>query len=236
MIDPKMAGICAAAAFLLSCILGLASHATLVIIIVRALIFAIVFFGLVSGIQYLYNRFLADAGSAAPFDADFGHTVDVSVGDDEAPPPPFNGASPLTGGSGSEEDPNDANLEELTEDTEEVGDIDDIDNFDMPDDGIEELEEIDDDAGGVLDQNTKGVYDKRGNGLSVNIGDFVPSLLGNNEEDPPLEKPKPTEFSMNVGTVEMSMAQKSGNNTDFGNIDGRKAAGAIQTILKKDEN
>ena len=84
MIDLRMSGIFAAAAFLLSFLLGLLSGAAITILLGRALIFAIVFFVISVLIKYLVTRFLPELlERAAPEDGFFttGTRVDITEGD-----------------------------------------------------------------------------------------------------------------------------------------------------------
>ena len=84
MIDLRIGGIFAAAAFLLSFLLGLFSGAAITILLGRALIFAIVFFVISGLVKYLVIRFLPELlERAVPADDGFftGTRVDITEGE-----------------------------------------------------------------------------------------------------------------------------------------------------------
>ena len=73
MLDLKFSGIFAVAAFVLSLLIGLVSRATMPMLIIRPLIFAVIFFALSAAIKILVSRFLpellegiADGDSSRP--------------------------------------------------------------------------------------------------------------------------------------------------------------------------
>jgi hypothetical protein len=80
----KTSGVIAAAVFMLSFILGLIGRANFPMILIRALVFAGLFFALVEAIYLLVARFLPDlvAGESGP-DASSGQRVDISLDDEE---------------------------------------------------------------------------------------------------------------------------------------------------------
>jgi hypothetical protein len=84
MFNPKISGIVAGAGFILSFVLGLATGARFPLLLIRACIFAAVFFAL-AGVGYgalqlyLPELFVRDSG-AAPV---LGGQVDISIGDEE---------------------------------------------------------------------------------------------------------------------------------------------------------
>jgi hypothetical protein len=90
MFNPKISGIAAGAGFILSFLLGLITGASFPLVLIRALIFAAVFFALVSAGYWAISRHLPDLidavsdtipakGEAA---SPLGAQVDISLGDD----------------------------------------------------------------------------------------------------------------------------------------------------------
>jgi hypothetical protein len=85
MFNPKLSGIFAGAGFILSLLVGLVAGAHFPLILIRAFIFAAVFFALASALYgaihlYLPDLFAGDSGNAPAL----GAQVDISVGDDDA--------------------------------------------------------------------------------------------------------------------------------------------------------
>jgi hypothetical protein len=82
MFNPKLSGIAAGIGFILSFLLGIITGAGLPLLLIRALIFAALFFVLVSigyGAISMYLPELLDNSVAEP---GFGSQVDISIGDD----------------------------------------------------------------------------------------------------------------------------------------------------------
>ena len=99
MRSAKYIGLFAACGFILSFVAGLFSHSTFLSILLKALIFAVVF-GLVgSGISFVYSKFLSD-GTGGDFQGDYtadsssapnaasvlGQNVDITIRDEELAP------------------------------------------------------------------------------------------------------------------------------------------------------
>jgi hypothetical protein len=87
MFNPKLSGICAGAGFILSFLVGLFSGALFPLLLIRALIFAAVFFALSSALYaaiqlYLPELLTGDSGDGPVL----GGQVDISVGDDAGAP------------------------------------------------------------------------------------------------------------------------------------------------------
>ncbi|GMO26920.1 MAG: hypothetical protein Ta2F_02510 [Termitinemataceae bacterium] len=248
MIDPKLAGIIAAGTFLLSFLLGLIGRSTFTVSLLRGLIFAVAFFGIAAGVQYVFKKFLlkdADSDSEEN-DADdlLGKNVDVDVGDDfsidlgpdDTDDIAFTDEQEELAAEGTDEAEQEAPPAETLTDDSYVEEFEDVDSFP-------------DSEGKGLDQNTKNVYDDTGGVITfpqkkddLDIGDFIPGLPGLDSSNSSYIKTsasssdsKGSEYDMDNGMVEMSMGKYSGNKLDF-EVDGKKAAGAIQTLLKKDDN
>jgi hypothetical protein len=84
MFNPRISGIFAGAGFILSFLVGLVTGAHFPLILIRALIFAAVFFALASAAYgaaqlYLPELFADDSGDSSPL----GGQVDISVGDED---------------------------------------------------------------------------------------------------------------------------------------------------------
>ncbi|GHT49651.1 hypothetical protein FACS1894102_4560 [Spirochaetia bacterium] len=251
MINPKLAGIVAGFAFALSFLLGVINKTSFGVSLLRALIFAIIFFGIAAGIELLYKKFLEPdiSGGTGGLGDDLGSNVDISLGDDLGA---ANGdaayfsiddidAPPANSG-----DANDAGELETLDGAEETGTV--LGTQGQPEnDGVAELEALDSaqeltelDEG--LDQNSKKVYHNIGSTISgkssgadsLNIGSFVPGLVAVDVAPRKAAVAAKTEYDMDSGTVEMSIAGNGDGEPDF-KVDGKKAAGAIQTLLSKDE-
>ncbi|GMO41358.1 MAG: hypothetical protein Ta2B_21180 [Termitinemataceae bacterium] len=257
MIDPKLAGIVAAVSFLLSFLLGIINQTTFTWSLLRALIFAVAFFGIAAGVEYLYKKFLLpdENGGIGDIDGDgYGSNVDISIGDDASGLSGssindlFNSGENVNGSGDVEElEPVDDDAELETLDSAEASDVEELQPLDAADDGsLEELESE------PLDQKAKYEYHNNGDIVSANnarddfdIGAFVPGLAGLDEISK-TSKQQPssqssgggltkTEYDMDSGTVEMTMEKRGGKELGF-DVDGKKAAGAIQTLLSKDED
>ena len=91
----KISGITAGVAFVLSLVLGLFSGAGIVILLIKALIFGVLFFALSCFIYWLVAQFLPELLSVSEDELGFpvsGSRVDISVGDT-----PIVGAFPMDG-------------------------------------------------------------------------------------------------------------------------------------------
>ena len=278
----RAGGILAAGAFLVSFILSLISGAPFLQIIIRALVFAALFFGIGFGLNYLVKNIFSGDMSALPAgDGQRGHIVDISVGD-EADGVESGGG--IEGGGDGGRRPAGVGPAFIVTggDIPDDGELDDIstlfDSSDKPsaapttsgskkypqagtDKAPSALEETLLDSGGLA-QNTDYSYNKVGsfvnsvgsesappkvvktgesNGVGTDFNEFIPGMPGvksvfpqgteaNLEDESSEEAGKIT-----VGTVEMSV-EKPKQEVDLGKYkDGKKMAGAIQTMLKKDK-
>jgi hypothetical protein len=82
MFNPKISGIAAGIGFLLSSLLGIITGASFPLLVIRALIFAVVFFGLVSAGYWAIDRFLPELMGSSGEAPALGARVDISVGDE----------------------------------------------------------------------------------------------------------------------------------------------------------
>ena len=98
MRSAKFIGLFAACGFILSFVSGLFSHSSILSILIKALIFAVVFGLLGLGISFIFNKFLSDGSggdfqsdysvdsSAAPQASALGQNVDITIQDEELKP------------------------------------------------------------------------------------------------------------------------------------------------------
>ena len=283
----RAGGILAAGAFLVSFILSLISGAPFLQIIIRALVFAALFFGIGFGLNYLVKNIFSGDMSALPAgDGQRGHIVDISVGDETDGVESGGGIE--GGGDGGRRPAGVGPAFIVTGgDIPDDGELDDIstlfDSSDKPsaapttsgskkypqagtDKAPSALEETLLDSGGLA-QNTDYSYNKVGSVVNPVGSESAPPKVANPLKDaeagapdggitdfngfipgmPGVESvfPKGTEGSprgesgggegkITVGTVEMSV-EKPKQEVDLGKYkDGKKMAGAIQTMLKKD--
>ncbi|MDR2490924.1 MAG: hypothetical protein LBD20_05925 [Spirochaetaceae bacterium] len=260
----RTGGILAAGAFIISFILGLISGAAFFLIMLRALVFAALFFGIGFGLNYLTKNMLSfsDTGSS-------GRIVDISVGDGMVM-------------QGSEASAGESALNGTGDATPDDGSIDDIsilfngedtaDAASATSDFMESTPNITDKAppisedtmldNGGLAQNGDYSYNKTGsiinpagsesappqvaktdeiNGVGTDFNNFIPGMPGVNSVFPQStgdnseDESGGGEGKITVGTVEMSV-EKPKQEVDLGKYkDGKKMAGAIQTMLKKDK-
>ena len=94
----KFIGLFAACGFILSFVSGLFSHSSILSVLLKALIFAVIFGILGFGISFIYGKFLSD-GSGGDFQGDYtvdsstpavsssvGQNVDITIQDEELRP------------------------------------------------------------------------------------------------------------------------------------------------------
>ena len=99
MRSAKYIGLFAACGFILSFVSGLFSHSSILSILLKALIFALVFGILGAGISLIYEKFLsdgnggeyqgeysADSSAASVSNSSLGHNVDITIQDEELAP------------------------------------------------------------------------------------------------------------------------------------------------------
>jgi hypothetical protein len=259
------AGISAGGAFLISLIFGLLGKAGFLISLVRALIFAGLFFVLVVGIYYIYDKFLQPADKITDDDTDdlLGQNVDYSVGDDvDRADNDSDIPDDILGLDYTLEDPADIPFEglELHEGT--------ADSIKSPAAGLTGIrspnavssEASDETASKGLEQIDSTGYSKnrdlaqpikaiapikaaasKNEDYDVDMDVFVPYEPADYGDGEPANifQSKHTvseDSSLRKGTVDMSVERKSGKKElNFDNIDGKQVAGAIQTLLRKDE-
>ncbi|GHV73839.1 hypothetical protein AGMMS49940_11410 [Spirochaetia bacterium] len=82
MFNPKISGIAAGAGFILSFLLGIIAGASFPLVLIRAFVFAALFFALVSAGYWAIGRYLPELLDAVPEKPTLGARVDISVGDD----------------------------------------------------------------------------------------------------------------------------------------------------------
>ncbi|GHU39987.1 hypothetical protein FACS1894190_06280 [Spirochaetia bacterium] len=220
MYNIKVTAIAAGGAFLLSILLGLIGHSGFLMAFLKALIFGGAFFGLILGICFLYNKFLIPQEDTKKTEgASVGSNLDLTVGDD-LPEDDF--------GDYFSTDQN----ESQSDDPDEPEELEELEAEDSP-----------------LDQNIKEDYNRGSvdvaspnaapsNEGMMDMGAFIPGIpgIGNDSDDEPDIPRAIPERRINDGTVEMSMGKRPEKTIDFGpDADGKKMAGAIQTLLKKDE-
>ena len=99
MRSAKYIGLFAACGFILSFVSGLFSHSSILSVLLKALIFAVIFGLLGFGISFIYSKFLSD-GSGGEFQSDYsadtssvpsagsalGNNVDITIQDEELAP------------------------------------------------------------------------------------------------------------------------------------------------------
>ena len=99
MRSTKSIGLFAACGFILSFVAGLFSHSSILSVLIKALIFAVVFGLLGLGISFIFNKFLSD-GSGGDFQGEYtadsspaasgastlGQNVDITLQDEELRP------------------------------------------------------------------------------------------------------------------------------------------------------
>jgi hypothetical protein len=259
-----LAGIVAGGAFLISFILGLCGRTPFIDTLLRALVFGASFFGIVAGIYFLYNKFLSPEATDKLENEDDGssvHGIDYSIGDDGTW---LNNTSNVEKEASEEilEISENSDLEtqekpvenQATDDFIETLEAGPQENYDIEAvntdaSGVEDIKNADsgDIAYEVLEQSNNKIYNENGDStLTQKVDDssnssfemdmtaFMPGIPGlerNEQEDSPLFTPNRTALSER--TVRLSVDSKSGK-SDF-DFDREKMAGAIQTLLKKDE-
>jgi cytoskeletal protein RodZ len=211
--DFKIAGATAGIAFILSFLIGLISGSTIGMIFIRALVFGIVFFVLGALISVLYQKALSDAqsGENPPLSVpESGVHVDLSVGEEE---------ESADDGAISDESQKNTVLKTQSE-------------------GLEQNNEIAYNPKGQDFAPAVPAEARADGGIDMDMGDFIPGMPGMERagaEAPAASVARPEL----LGTVEMSVGDKPQRDvqlSDFGkDADGKKIAGAIQTMLNKDE-
>ncbi len=234
MFDLKICAIAAAAAFLVSALLGLVGGVGAAALLVRALVLAAFFFGFAAGVQFLVARFLPELlnPSAAGEDADggddaprVGGRVDLSVGDDAE-------AGGFSFGGDAEADRRD------DEELEAVGGS----SSEAPPPGVAN-------SSPGLDQEVEGGYTVAGGSVARTeaVAARPPDLIGDVDVLPDLESLSDSfitpvnldsgaDGDSDAGTTPSRSAAGSGRSSSGGSadFDAKEMAMAIQTILKRD--
>jgi hypothetical protein len=250
--------IVAAAAFLISMSLGLASGARIGLIIVKAAVFTVVFFGLAVGIRSLFEDFLAGPNEENGNKQDAGRNQDAIVGQGadnrqdakagaeatsrgtnvsisaiEHPPPGSKGKA----SNKSDE----VQLDDINSVLKKLGEDNDSDIEELGEKFTAFKDETNDTTG--LEQNNKFSYNPVGGDKeSSDLSTFIPGFLGSTDfgQDESSLSSAPQARTPHVSkTVEVSVAKKPSRSielSDLGqDVDGKRVASAIQTLLKKDE-
>lgn len=246
MFNPMLAGIIAGGTFLVSFILGLVGRTPLLTAFFRALAFSGCFFGIVAVIYFLYNKFLLtdETDEEEPVDTSrIGQNIDYSLSDND------DWINSL----------DDIESEGMSEDVSKISGG----NVDKPQDilggaepgmeyaftGEEKIAALGEtpgvlaqsndngysvDGDSVLPQKNAGAFSE--GGYDMNMSAFIAGIPGVEDDGSPQGEAMSSSSGtmMNEGTVDMSVERRAGK-PDFGfDVDGKKMAGAIQTLLKKD--
>jgi hypothetical protein len=232
-----LAGTVAGGAFLVSFIIGVFGGGPLLGVFLRALVFSGCFFGLVAGIYFLYNKFLlpveTDEEEEPETAGQVGQNIDYFLGDDDD----------WLGSLDNAGEDNSKTIEGYTEEN-----------------GVAAIETnaftgelnpaVSEESAGVLAQSSDNGYSERGDSLlprkkagvfsddnySMDMSAFVSGMPGIEDDGAPRREAATSSpgSMMNEGTVDMSVERRSGK-PDLGfDVDGKKMAGAIQSLLKKD--
>jgi hypothetical protein len=221
-LNPKAAGIAAGGAFLVSLVLGAINASSFSLVFLRALGFGALFFFLGLAASFLFEQVLGLSlfdGPVAQGESDFDRSETargLGAGEGGA----LDAFPSLAGEGGAA-----GEAEEKTPSFEPVlGGVEHFDNT-----GYTKGEEGVAAAGAPRDSG--------GGGFSLDIGGFVPGMPGVGGDGAAGEGSAAGEYEM--GTVELSVKRKPGDKielSDLGdNVDGKKVAQAIQTMLRKDE-
>jgi hypothetical protein len=249
-----LTGIVAGGAFLVSFIISLCVRTPFLYAVLRSLCFAGVFFGIIAGIYFLYNKFLSPQATERFESEDngaSGHNVDYSVGDDDAWPKDAGGAKSMFGVDAPETSAGNRDEGDIYEPLDELEPANEdypylpgapIENISGGGSGIDH---------GVLEQNGNEGYDKNevsaltanasggsDRGYDTDMGAFIPGMVaaGDGERQKTgaaLYMPGPA--LANEGPVRLSVDNNSGRTAPVFDFDKQKMATAIQTLLKKDE-
>jgi hypothetical protein len=249
LFNPVVAGITAGGAFLISFVFGLFGRADLPLALMRALIFAGLFFGLAAGIYFLYEKFLQPEASPEKDNGQLGQNVDYSVGDNIEWSGDDNrtlGDMPILESGGETAPPVEGEYSRSMPADDSLSS-----NAGTNDTGVEELIPEDSygtsNASGGVEQNDNNKYSESGGlalrenaapfsgeGYSVNMNDFTP-VTARSSESMEGKRSSAKDGASRRGTVDMSVERKLGKEDLGFEFDGKKIAGAIQTLLKKDE-
>jgi hypothetical protein len=252
-----LAGIVAVGAFFVSFIISLCVRTPFLYAALQALCFSGVFFGIVAGVYFLYDKFLSPKATEqferAGGGGQFSHNVDYSIGDDDAWLNGADGAESMPPEAGAETADGNQDAKDVYELLEEVstGNEDEAIPFldAAPVENINGTDSYMDH--GVLEQSANEVYNKdgalmstrsvhgySGDGFDMNMSAFIPGMPvakngGRQNTEDILYTPGPV--LADEGSVSLSVDKISGKRELDFDFNRQKAAGAIQTLLKKDE-
>jgi hypothetical protein len=242
LFDIKLGVGAAGAAFILSLLVGLVSGAGFLVVLVRALVFAALFFGLSLGAQKLLSLFVPEllglpGAEDVEQDTEIGSRIDVVVGDEPE--------GQAIEGYVAVESPRKRTIIE----DDEGGEAEEIAGF-LPEDGLGEAAAVGDVVG--LDQGGEGRYTEKGDtsGVSHTYGskgvepalpsgliddvDVLPDLDSMSDSFvSPLVEEATERSSAESFSPRLSSASRSSETG--GDFDPREMAAAIQTILKRDQ-
>jgi hypothetical protein len=254
LFNPILAGIVAGGAFLVSFIMGLFGRTPILTVFLRALVFSGCFFGLVAGIYFLYNKFLLPAEtdeeepeaaadqSGSQNGRQSGQNIDYVLGDDDDW---LSRLDELENGDAPED------LSKISSgDPGEVQDAQsDAESF-MEGAFAEGESTAGGESTGVLAQSNDNGYSVSGDsllpqkkagafsedGYDMNMSAFTHGTRGAEDSGYPQGRavsssPNPL---MSEGTVDISVEGRAGKRGLGFDVDGKKMAGAIQSLLKKD--
>jgi hypothetical protein len=240
LFNPILAGIISGGAFLVSFIMGLFGRTPILTVFLRALVFSGCFFGLVAGIYFLYNKFLlpseTDEEETEATAGQSGQNIDYVLGDDDDWLNRLdnieNGDAPevlseIAGGDTEEVQDAQSEAEPFVEDAFAVGETTGV-LAQSNDKGYS----VDGDS--LLSQKKAGAFSE--DGYDMNMSVFIPGTPSTEDGGYPQGKavsssPNPL---MSEGTVDMSVERRAGKRDLGFDVDGKKMAGAIQSLLKKD--
>lgn len=249
MPDWKKAGIVAGSAFLVSVLIGLISDVAFLLILLRALLFSVLFFGTFVGIWFLFSRFLPELLSSRPQSGSeeeaeaAGSRLDIAVDDSfttsggESPPatPPA-GASGETGEDVEELEELDSEADELeTVDGEETG-LDRRAEAGYTDSGSRESPAVSAE-GGRKDSGSKGAVAYAKPLVGFDDVDKLPDLDGFSDSfvsGPVLSDGDSSGAARDDELPAGSFAASASGNSG-GSFDTKEMVSAIQTMLKRDQ-
>jgi hypothetical protein len=232
----RVAFIISGGVFFVSFVTGLLGGAVFLTALLRALVFAVVFFGIVAGIYCLYNKFLLPDESSGGGPPALGRNVDYTVDD---------GYDWLSTQEGADENLTPASgTDSVTgqPEGEESGDA--AEPFGLPaDEDRRALEQsrdniYTDNKAPVPEKPSAGSAGSDGYAFDIDMSGFMPDApMFNVGRDGGKAVPSGApEWQAEAGVVDMSVARRPDAKADlYSGIDGKKMAGAIKTLLKKDE-
>ncbi|MDR0382899.1 MAG: hypothetical protein LBH50_02815 [Spirochaetaceae bacterium] len=224
--------------------------ASLATALLRAAVFAGGFFGIIAGIYFLYGKFLRPDGEVKDAGPTLGKNVDYSVddiGDWLDMRKSANESLPAEAASGMADD------SALGPDAGPI-DFESLSGLPVGSETNDEAHAVPPDTGSeALEQSGDNVYSKdgalapsekpsAGYAFDMDMSDFTPAAPMFNGGEYSAAKAVPSSAEVwepaepGAGVVDMSLARKSGAKADLiFDGDGKKMAGAIRTLLKKDE-